>query len=96
MDTSSQQDEDEAYADDDNPEPESIENDSNTLLANATNCHGSIPASDIHKVISSTIKREPAMTAPPPALSKAFGLMARIYLCQSPCDLLHLKSSVLQ
>jgi hypothetical protein len=48
MDTLSQLDEDEGYVDDDNPEPK--ENDSNSLLANATNHHGSIPASDICKV----------------------------------------------
>jgi hypothetical protein len=71
MDTSSQLDEDEAYADDDNPEPEPKENDSDTLLANATNHHGSIPASDICKVLSSTIKGKTGMTAPPPALKQS-------------------------
>jgi hypothetical protein len=80
MDTLSQQDEDEAHADDDNPGPEAKDSDSTSLLKNATNRHGSIPASDICKVLSLTIKRKPGMTAPPPALKQSIWIGGKKFI----------------
>jgi hypothetical protein len=80
VDTLSQQDIDEGHADDAIPEPESKENDTNSLLANAISRHVSIPISDICKVLSSAIKRKPEMTTPPPALKQSIWIDGKKYI----------------